>query len=354
MDLGKAVRRLGRRRTAWHCAVALGGAVFLLFAVGTSVTLLDPGYVFDDGELAADLGTLAAAGALVALALARLRVLARRAEALLAQADLGTWLPPQDDHDSGAGAETARLRMLSRRAAVVALFWSGVFAGCVAGINALDGAAARLLATGTHTAGVVEAVHTPRSGHGTPSMQVRYYAAGTTLTAEISRDSDHAYEVGEPVTVVYDPADPGHVRTPEEKNDNPYLMGLFVVPMLLSFGAVPMALVAIRRWGQRYQAVRHTGWRSATVTVVPDYPVRKGRHTPDIHVRFRDGSEIALRASMSTHGATIMKGRPDRPAWVGGWGRDMVVLFPDAPLHRRPYAVPAYARSARQPMSPVR
>jgi hypothetical protein len=94
--------------------------------------------------------------------------------------------------------------------------------------------------------------------------------------------------------------------------------------------------------------VRHTGWRVAAVTVVPDHPVRKGRHTPDIHVRYRDDSVIALRAATSTHGATVLKNRPDRQAWVGGWGRDMVVLFPYAPRRKRPYAVPVYAMSLRE------
>jgi hypothetical protein len=347
-----AARRLSRRRILWQVTSALGGAVFLLFVIGTSVTLLDPGYVFDDGELAADLGMLAGSGALVAVAVVRLRVLDRRAGAVLAELDLAPWLPPRDRLDGGVRVdfrvETARLRALSRRAVVIALLWCGVLAGCVVGLNALQHAADDLLATGTRTRGQVVEVHTPRSGRGTPSMRVRYRAGDTTRTEEISRDSDRDYASGQEVTVVYDPADPGHVRTLEEKNDNQFFVGLFAVPFLVSLFAVPIALVAARRWGQRYRAVRHTGWRAASVTVVPDYPVRKGRHTPDIHVRYRDGSGIALRASMSTHGATILKGRADRLAWIGGWGRDMVVLLPYAPLRKRPYAVPAYARSLRE------
>ncbi|KDN19804.1 DUF3592 domain-containing protein [Amycolatopsis rifamycinica] len=356
MDLGwdaqAAARRLSRRRTAWAVTAALCVAVFVLFVIGTAVTLADPAYVFADGELAAELGTLAGSAALGALAVARSRAADRRSESVLARLSLETWLPPPERLDGGVGVdfdvETARLRTLGRRALALALLWCGVLAGGIAGLEAIENAAEGLLATGVRTGGEVVEVVNPPSGRGSPSMWVTYEAGGTVFTEEIVRDSSRAYVPGDRVTVVYDRADPEHVRTVEEPNDNQYLVGFCVVPMLLALVAVPVSLVAASRWRQRHRAVRHTGWRAAAVTVVPDYPVRKGRHTPDIHVRYRDGSVIALRAATSTHGATVLKNRPDRPAWVGGWGRDMVVLFPDAPLRKRPYAVPAYARSPRK------
>ena len=149
------------------------------------------------------------------------------------------------------------------------------------------------------------------------------------------------------MTVVYDRDDPSDVRTVEERNENQYSVGFLVVPLLLALAGVPFSLVAAAGWARRYRAVRATGWRIASVTVVPDYPVRQGRHAPDIHVGYRDGSGIRLRAASSTHGATSLKDRPDRRAWVGGWGSAMVVLVPHGRWRKGPYAVPAFAKTTR-------
>jgi hypothetical protein len=356
MDLGSdaeaVARRLSRRRTVWLVAGALGALVFVVFVIGTTVSLADPGYVLDDGELAADFGVLAGAAALVALAAFRIRAGERRAITVFARLDVGNWLPPHGRRTSGGlvdlGTETRRLGTLSRRAVLIALLWCGVLAGAVAGLTAIQASAGDLLATGSRTVGEVVSVVDPRSGDGAPSMWVRYRVGGTSWTEEIVRDSDRGYLPGEEVTVVYDPADPADVRTVEERNENQYAVGFSVVPLVIALVAVPWSLLAAGRWRHRHRAVRQTGWRVAAVTVVPDYPVRRGRHAPDIHVRYDDGSVIALRAVSSTHGATILKNRPGRRAWVGGWGRQMVVLVPDAPGRKRPYAVPAYARSLRK------
>ncbi|MBE8521901.1 hypothetical protein ILP97_31190 [Amycolatopsis sp. H6(2020)] len=64
------------------------------------------------------------------------------------------------------------------------------------------------------------------------------------------------------------------------------------------------------------------------MTVVPDYPVRRGRHLPDIEVAYRDGTRITVRAAMLSHGSVPMKHERSRRAWIGGTDRDMVVLFP--------------------------
>ncbi|QKV73870.1 hypothetical protein [Amycolatopsis sp. Hca4] len=110
--------------------------------------------------------------------------------------------------------------------------------------------------------------------------------------------------------------------------------------------AAGFALLASLRWRRRHRAVLRTGWRAASVTVRPDYPVRTLRHLPDLLVDYRDGSRAELRASVSTHGSTYLWHQPGRPAWVGGSGPDMVVLFARGD-RRRPYAVPAFGRRSR-------
>ena len=79
-----------------------------------------------------------------------------------------------------------------------------------------------------------------------------------------------------------------------------------------------------------------TGWRAAEVTVACGRP-------PEVRARYRDGSRIVLRCALSTHCADP----GDRRAWIGGWGRQMVVLFPHGP-----HAVPAYAIGPRISRSP--
>ncbi|MEV7094676.1 hypothetical protein AB0M80_17755 [Amycolatopsis sp. NPDC051045] len=71
------------------------------------------------------------------------------------------------------------------------------------------------------------------------------------------------------------------------------------------------------------------------------------RPPPEIHVRYREGTGIVLRAVSSTHGANALADFTDRLAWVGGWGRDVVVLFPNGPRRPGPYAVPATAMMLR-------
>ncbi|MEA5364731.1 DUF3592 domain-containing protein [Amycolatopsis sp., V23-08] len=336
---------LSRGRVAWLLTGALGALAFVVFVVGTSVSLAEPGYRFDDGELAADFGVLAGSAALVALAALRIRVGDRRAVTVLARQDFRPWLPPRDDHDGeDLQEETRRLRSLGRRAFVIALFWAGVLAGCAVGLELVGYSADALLATGARTGGEVQRVVDPRSGDGAPSMWVRYVAGDTALTEEIVRDTDRRYRPGEKVTVVYDRDDPARVRTVEERNENQDGVGFLVVPLLLAFVGLPWSLVAAGGWARRYRAVRATGWRAASVTVVPDYPVRRGRHAPDIHVRYPGGTGLTLRAASSTHGATSLKDRPERRAWVGGWGSAMVVLVPRGP---RRYAVPAFAKTTR-------
>jgi len=72
---------------------------------------------------------------------------------------------------------------------------------------------------------------------------------------------------------------------------------------------------------------------SAALTVLAVFRIRAGDRRAD--------------SALATHGATFPKDRPDRRASIGGRGRAMVVLFPHAPGRKRPYAVPAFAKTTR-------
>jgi hypothetical protein len=333
---------LERRRRGWLVVTVIAVLVFLFFGAGTTYSLLAPTYVFEEGELPGEAAILTGSLALAAFGAYRLRAPDDRMRTRVP--DFGAWLPARDA-TNGEGrvdldAEIARLRRTALRAAGLALAWVAVFAAGLAGLIAADRAAADLLATGVRVEGVVLSVHSPVKG--TPSIWVRYHSPGESWTEEITRDSGRVYNAGDVVTVFYDAADPEHLRTAEEANENGILIGFSVLPLIVGFAALPFASVAAAGWRRRARAVAGTGWRVATVTVPPGH----GR-VRDVRVRFRDGSGIALCCAWSTHGPGVLAGGEDRRAWVGGWGRQMVVLVPYGPDTPGPCAVPAYAAGPR-------
>ncbi|HWD05410.1 MAG TPA: DUF3592 domain-containing protein [Amycolatopsis sp.] len=201
--------------------------VFAVFLAGTAWSLLYPGYVLEDGELAADFAILAGSLSLAVFGVFRAGRPDRR---VTARADR-RWLPPPGKHDGQASidldAEIRRLRGTGIRAWGFAGCWLVVLVGCVVGINRMESSEETLLATGARTAGEVLSVDDPVGGRGASSMRVRYAAGGTSWTAEIVRNSGRSYLPGDSVTVVYDPADPDRVRTTEEENDNQALAGFY-------------------------------------------------------------------------------------------------------------------------------
>ncbi|MGW3959821.1 DUF3592 domain-containing protein [Amycolatopsis sp. NPDC005003] len=301
--------------------------------------------VFRPGDVSPLIVVFAVSLGFAGLGAWRLRVLGRRIRGTASEHGFGAWLPPPAtaDHDPRIDfdVETGRVRRTARRAAASILIWVALVASGLTGLKMLDTAADELLATGDRVPGVVLSVYRPTKG--TPSMQVRY----GSRTAKIELGSGHRYQVGEPVTVVVDPADPDHVRTTEEENENQFVFLLCVAGVLFGFAGTPFALGAAVGWRRRARAVAVTGWRVATVDVVPDRSAGRRKRPPTIRVRYSDGTGIGLRALPSSHGAKALADFTDRLAWVGGWGREMVVLFPNGPRRPGPYAVPAAAKAPR-------
>lgn len=359
MELGldRDATRYRRWRNVYFAGTVVFGMVTVMDLAGTGYGLSDSDYVFGDGELPAEIAIFAGGTALTAAcAFLAWRHARRRAEQV-GPAGSGLWLPPLTDRDGDGqvdlGVETARLRPLAVRALALLVLWLALLAGGLVGFAALSASADRLLATGTHVTGRVLDAYHPRRGSST--IYVEYPVGQDWKFAEISWESDRAYVPGQAITVVYDPADPTRVRTPDETNDDQFWSWVCGIGALGALGGIPFSALAAVNWRRRYRAVRRTGWRIASVTVVPDYPVRKNRHMPDIHVEYRDGSRIMLRAAQSSHGSVPLKKQPNRLAWIGGTDQDIVVLFPHGRWRTPPYAVPAYPLTARepQPRSPV-
>jgi hypothetical protein len=67
------VRKLLRRRSVWFVVGVVAVLVFAIFVAGTTWSLLTPGYVLEDGELAADFAVLFGSLSLAALSVFRAR-----------------------------------------------------------------------------------------------------------------------------------------------------------------------------------------------------------------------------------------------------------------------------------------
>ncbi|MEU5265252.1 DUF3592 domain-containing protein [Amycolatopsis sp. NPDC021455] len=256
--------------------------------------------------------------------------------------DDSEWLPPAgaDGHDSvDLTAETRRLRVLGWRALVIAALWLVAAGGAFTGLVLYRSSADRLLQDGARVPGEVLLVE-----QHPPGIHVAYDVRGKLHFASIPLSSNRLYAKGSQVTVVYDPADPSRARTTLEDGVDPRGTAYFWMLGGGLVAAVVFSLIGWGRWSLRHQAVLRTGWRPATVTVRPD--THRYGHRPDLLVEYRDGSRAALRATLSSHGSTRLRHQPDRPAWVGGADREMVVLFETGP-GRRPYAVPAFGTEPR-------
>ncbi|MDX3188871.1 DUF3592 domain-containing protein [Streptomyces sp. MN03-5084-2B] len=334
------LRDLVRRRSRWSAVTVVGAAVFGFFVMVSAV--------FRPADRFPLIVVFAVSLGFAGLGAGRLRVLARRIRGTAGENGFGAWLPlpTEDDRDRRIDfdAETGRVRGIARRAAAFVLVWVALVAAGLVGLHLLDEAADELLATGARVPGVVLSVDVPVKG--TPSMRVRY----GDRTAKIVLDSGRRYHVGEAVTVIVDPADPARVRTPEEANENEFVFLLCIGLLLLGLFGTPFAAGAAIGWRRRAAAVAVTGWRVATVDVVPDRSgTGRRRQPPTLRVRYRDGTGIRLRTLPSTHGAQALADFTDRLAWAAGWGREMVVLFPNGPRRPGPYSVPAAAKAPRLP-----
>lgn len=356
MTLG--IDRDAAKHRRWQNGFLAGAIVFGLAALGdamgTAYALTAPGYVFEDGELDGEVLVFALATALMAGCVAAGRWHDRRRAALAAEHE--RWLPgPAERDDQGQvdfDVETTRSRTLALRSVGLVLVWLVVLAGVVAGFAAMEASSDHLLKTGARVTGEVLGVY--KRDRGDDKIYVAYPVGSSGIRyADIVWDSDRQYTKGQLLTVVYDKADPSRVRTVDETNTDETWMWALVIGLVAGLSGVVFSVIAAANWRRRHRAVRATGWRIASVTVVPDYPVRQGRHMPDIEVAYRDGSRITLRAATSSHGSVPLKDQPDRRAWIGGTDRDMVVLFPHGRWRQPPYAVPAYALNTRSGAKPA-
>lgn len=338
--------RLRKKRRNGLVACVVFGLVFVIFVVGTIWSLSSSDYPWAEGELAADIATIAVSAALAVFAGFRARVFGRRADALSASHPLRrvSWLPPASDGDTG-GAELEtqiqRLRTTRWHAAAVLLAWVGVLLLGLSGFVLLDVIGQRLLDAGKRVPGTVEEVHNARRGSST--IMVTYVADGTTRRVKIYRDSELKYAPGQPVTVVYDRTDPERVRTVAERNDSQFVVWANFTAILAGLFGIPFSAMAVRGWWARHQAVRGTGWRPGTAEIV-----QERKNAERYLVEFHDGSTLRLSAvSYTLRRAPRGEDLSAVPVWVGGADRHMVIVLPRGRWSKGMHAVPVKADAPR-------
>ncbi|WP_372668777.1 DUF3592 domain-containing protein [Amycolatopsis kentuckyensis] len=253
---------------------------------------------------------------------------------LAAAGDFGRWLPAADPADGAHPELDARMRRSARRATGFAVGWAVVFAAGLIQLSLVDAAAEDLLHTGFHEIGVVVDV---RYSRGTTFIEVSH----GNRTDVLVRDSDRDYSVGEEVIVIYDPADPSRVRTADESNEDDSQLALGVVPMLAALFGLPFWTGRAAGWRRRIRAVGRTGWRRAGVT---DELGSSGRY---LHTEFRDGTDATLRRSWAFLRLSPSAGWKNKQAWVGGWGKAMVVGTEDRPYVLAVHAIRDWVRRSR-------
>lgn len=212
----------------------------------------------------------------------------------------------------------ARTLLLNVVVAVVSVL---VLVGATIGLTALDESAAKLLATGTRVQGTVLTVDNPSKGGS--SMVVTYVVGGTPYNAEI--DDVSGYNPGKAVTVIYDPADPKHVRTDREDNESSS-SALFVIPELVALVALARATAGLVKWGRRTRALRRAGWEPGKANTVRFSANTSGRIT----VRFASGLQRVYTPRWASTGRGLpsrLTNLTDERVWVGGDGSALCVAF---------------------------
>ncbi|NIH87206.1 DUF3592 domain-containing protein [Amycolatopsis granulosa] len=348
MDLGDPgqdddVRRFRRTRNWFLAACTLVSAVVCVFVAGAIAEVVE-------GGVSRDLGVFTAIDVLVgALAVVigmrarywhqRARDRRRRLAAAWAAGRPAVepvkWLPSTPADPTMGPQTTHVLLVAARNAAIAVIFLVPLVIGWVA-IGQLTRDSQDRLDHGTRVTGTVVGTYTPHRGLW--AIYVCYPLGETSRTARIKLEHRKQFAVGDPVTVIYDPADPARVRTPEDENPTDFETWLGGVPFPVGLIGVLIAGAASVSWLRRYAAVRRTGWHPASV-VVDDV----GR----IFVTYPDRSTLELGGVVSIRRATRVAGEPRR-AWIGGEAWPMVMLV-ERDYGKRPYLVPVRAEDRLRP-----
>ncbi|MFF4599892.1 DUF3592 domain-containing protein [Amycolatopsis sp. NPDC001319] len=239
-----------------------------------------------------------------------------------------------------AVSEDRALRRQFRRAVGWAVLCALVVPASALGIGWQENRADWLLDHGDEVTGKVVRVTNPQGGDGTPTVTVSYTAGGVPEQAEINRDADRDYEMGEPVSVFYDPDDPTHVRTEDEQNVGDGWMAVFSIPLIFVVILLPWLITLAVGWARRRRLARDTGWR-------PIHVQASDSDDSAQEVRFAlGGRRLVARPTSLTRVPPAERNRR-AGARIAGAGRRFVLVLPHGSRRGRPRVVALKARAGK-------
>lgn len=144
----------------------------------------------------------------------------------------------------------------------------------------------RLEASGVRAPGVVLRAWPP-SIDSPGKADVRFQVDGVERVRTLNWASfDTGVQVGDQVTVMYDPADPEQLHIAELSNDPLWWTLLIGASAVAGLVLIPVGVVRTRRWARHAAA---TGWRRGTASFV-----KEAEDGIEVTVRFDDGGSAVV------------------------------------------------------------
>jgi hypothetical protein len=194
----------------------------------------------------------------------------------------GPWLPPGDDaRPAGAVTVSARLRRRLGAALLAGLAAAGLVVFGVQYLHTLDVAATRAHASDVTVTGRVVGLRSD-------FFELAYPVGDGKRLIWLPQQRAEYHGPGDQVEVVYSPADPLHVRYPEDIIMDRVGLLVGIVSIVAGTAGTVAAIRFGVLWWHRRRAVLATGWR----------PVALELSEPGaVLANFVDGSRIRLRPS---------------------------------------------------------
>jgi hypothetical protein len=181
--------------------------------------------------------------------------------------------------------------------------------------------ASGLLASGTHTPGVVVSSGSYRTDY---YVVIDYVAQNARHQGILHESAGYEYQPGETLDVIYDPSDPTRFRTYADSNQSPRSRSLLVYGFMIGLGLLGTGIVVLCR-PRRWRRLLAKPWRAYSATYIPGQRRRAG---PGVQLTPLDDpatKPIKLRLAATLHMRSAhLTG--ERVLWVAGDTSSNVIL----------------------------
>jgi hypothetical protein len=223
-------------------------------------------------------------------------------------------------HRISSDVATAAVQRLRRRARWFSLAGLLLLIGFVLGAILIERKANELPAGGWKVDGVVTD-KAPRV------IDVRFMADDVERVVAVRlTGTSPDYQLGERVTVVYDPRAFGLYRTDDPPNSSFSTAVLMITGLIGGVFLLPSGLIAGWRWGRRLRSVREHGWRSGRALVR-----RRLRGRTVLAVRLPDGDVLTV-VTVRPVTLPLPMGLTASDVYVGGQGDALSIMFLTGPF----------------------